>query len=446
MVKLFVRSVACVLLITTLCAFCLWRNDAIPDLSQITALLQGTADRLDDLTSLVQGGQIGAPPVDQNSSYDYVPDGALDAELEGYIVSAMLAHEAEIDLSSYHIRQGEVQGIFAAIRYSHPELFFWGNEKNMIGSLGDEVRTFQPEYLYDAATVASMMVTYEAQIDAICAGAPATGEFDKWLYLHDYFVKNYQYDNTYTIRDAYTLFTAKTGVCQAYMLGFIAAAQELGLETIPVTSNAMKHAWNLVKLDGEWYHVDVTWDDTVSYATYTSYAHFLRSDTSFYHMAVPHHDWSTTERATSTRFDSAAWHDSLTPMVQHDNLYYVTVPTQNSGNDRVMGKVYRGMDPAAMTECFAINAIWPADSSGSYYVGCYTGLAVYGDWLIYNTNNTLRAYHTKTAEHRLLCMLSLPNGENIYGIVQIEGTTLIYLTANHPQSDDTVSYYSYLLA
>ena len=30
-----------------------------------------------------------------------------------------------------------------------------------------------------------------------------------------------------------------------------------------VTSEVINHAWNLIKLDGEWYQVDVTWDDPV---------------------------------------------------------------------------------------------------------------------------------------------------------------------------------------
>lgn len=447
--KLFLRSMSCFLLIAMLSAFCLWRNRALPDLSQITAFMQSTANRLDELKSLVQGGAGGgeAPPTDQGGAFpEYALSEELDPALESYIVAQMQAHSARIDLASYNLTQAETQAIFAAIRYSHPELFFWGNAENYIESQGDAVKAFIPEYLYDSATVATMTATYEAAIDAIVAGAPTTSEFDKWLYVHDYFVQNYTYDYTYSIRDAYTLFTQKTGVCQAYMLGVIAVAEELGLETLPVTSNAMKHAWNLVKLDGAWYHVDVTWDDSVSYASYTSYLHFLCSDARFYNMETPHHDWNATKQATETKYDSAVWHGALTPMVKAGSAYYVAVTVENSGNSRVMGKVYSGSDPASMAACFDVNAVWPADTVGSYYTSCFAGLAVWGSYIVYNTNNTLRAYHTGTGEHRQIAMFSMRSGESIYGIVDIRGSTLTYLVANHPFEDDSPSIVSYTVS
>ena len=446
--KLFLRSLSCLLLIVMLSTFCLWRNQILPDLSQLTAFMQSTADRLGELASLVQGGGNGGnAPVDEGGDFpEYALAEELDTALENHIVSQMLAHSARIDLSGYNLSQEKTQAVFSAIRYSHPELFFWGNAENYGESLDGVTTSFIPDYLYDAATTATMMASYEAKLDAICAGAPTTSEFDKWLYVHDYFVKNYTYDYTYTVRDAYTLFTENTGVCQAYMLGVIAVAEELGLETVPVTSNAMKHAWNLIKLDGAWYHMDVTWDDSVSYATYTSYQHFLCSDARFYHMSVPHHDWNATEQATDTKYDSAIWHAALTPMVKSGGIYYVAVTVDNSGNSRVMGKVYSGGDPAAMTACFDVNAVWPADTVGSYYTDCFAGLAVYGDYIIYNTNNTLRAYHTGTGEHRQIAMFSMRSGESIYGIVSISGNTLTYLVADDPYGDETPSYVPYSIA
>jgi len=56
------------------------------------------------------------------------------------------------------------------------------------------------------------------------------------------------------------------GVCLGYAETFRLLMDMAGIECITVTGAAFmsreNHAWNMVKLDGEWYCVDVTWDDT----------------------------------------------------------------------------------------------------------------------------------------------------------------------------------------
>lgn len=53
------------------------------------------------------------------------------------------------------------------------------------------------------------------------------------------------------------------GVCQSYTLAYKILCNRAGIENIPIYSTQLGHMWNLVKLDGNWYHVDVTYDDPV---------------------------------------------------------------------------------------------------------------------------------------------------------------------------------------
>jgi len=92
-------------------------------------------------------------------------------------------------------------------------------------------------------------------------------DFEKEKAIHNYIVLNYSYstnitDNSYNIRH---LIESKAGVCEAYAYTFQILCTFAGLECDIVTGtlNGQNHGWNLIKLDGEYYHVDVTSDDPV---------------------------------------------------------------------------------------------------------------------------------------------------------------------------------------
>ena len=96
-------------------------------------------------------------------------------------------------------------------------------------------------------------------------------DYEKELVLHDYLVKNYFYDTTATedgeVRESATnisdFLNTHTGVCEAYAYTFKALCNMSGIEchVISGTLEGVGHAWNLVKIDGDYYHVDVTADD-----------------------------------------------------------------------------------------------------------------------------------------------------------------------------------------
>ena len=74
------------------------------------------------------------------------------------------------------------------------------------------------------------------------------------------------------------------GVCQAYAVSLHMLLERAGIESRYIIGSIHEdllnegesgaHAWNMVKLDGNWYHLDATWDDEES-----SWEYFLVSDT-----------------------------------------------------------------------------------------------------------------------------------------------------------------------
>ncbi|MBO5078039.1 MAG: hypothetical protein J5584_10665 [Clostridia bacterium] len=80
---------------------------------------------------------------------------------------------------------------------------------------------------------------------------------------HDWIVLTYQYDTTPKSRHLSSMLETGAGVCQCYAELFYVCMGELGVPCrfISGTAKGESHAWNAIELEGEWYYVDVTWDD-----------------------------------------------------------------------------------------------------------------------------------------------------------------------------------------
>lgn len=96
-------------------------------------------------------------------------------------------------------------------------------------------------------------------------------DFEKELALHDYLVKNCKYSQNVSqsagsdIYRAYGALVNGDAVCNGYTEALQLLFTCVGIESRFVigTADGVDHAWNLVRLDGEWYHLDATWNDPV---------------------------------------------------------------------------------------------------------------------------------------------------------------------------------------
>ena len=95
--------------------------------------------------------------------------------------------------------------------------------------------------------------------------------YEMELAVHDWLVEWGSYDRTvydnpnHSGRDPWGMLVGGYGNCLGYSSTFQLLMDLSGVECITVVGAAFgsreDHAWNMVKLDGEWYCVDVTWDD-----------------------------------------------------------------------------------------------------------------------------------------------------------------------------------------
>ena len=99
-------------------------------------------------------------------------------------------------------------------------------------------------------------------------------QYEKVKAVHDYIVNNTQYDKRHYTdeiipNESYTVYGVLfegIAVCEGYAKTMKYFLDEIGIETKIVigTANGENHAWNIVKIDGDYYHIDTTWDDPVT--------------------------------------------------------------------------------------------------------------------------------------------------------------------------------------
>ncbi|NGM85164.1 transglutaminase [Paenibacillus sp. 7124] len=111
-----------------------------------------------------------------------------------------------------------------------------------------------------------------------------TGD-EKVKAIHDWVVLNLKYDTTFTKFTAYEGLKSGSAVCQGYSLLTYKLLKGAGIANKIVEGTAWQggtgqsHAWNLVQLNGRWYHLDTTWDDpTPDRKGAVSTAYYLRTD------------------------------------------------------------------------------------------------------------------------------------------------------------------------
>ncbi len=176
----------------------------------------------------------------------------------------------------------DVDDAITAVTYEFPELFWisggWQYTYQKSGSAYNiklELKCF--DYWKYTSDPQKYVTSLRNAVTKIANKARAyETDFERVLYVHDYIAKTteYNYDalkeKDKTVRkasteqsfSAYGCLVDGNAICGGYSKGFQLVLKELGIECIYLTGYAGEyHAWNCIKLDGQYYYFDLTWDD-----------------------------------------------------------------------------------------------------------------------------------------------------------------------------------------
>lgn len=197
----------------------------------------------------------------------------------------------------------------------------------------------EAQSLYSSGKGTVIQTIEQGVAHAMACVKDSMSDIEKALVLHDYLVREVDYgfddkDDCYGVKGA---LVNRLAVCNGYALAYSRLLQECGISSYVVGSDAMDHAWNLVKINGNWYHVDVTWDDpTNQRGGYVSHTFFMRSDTEMLNH-LEHYAWgiqnslqTTPKASVSGSFVGYAFRDETDtvqpsggiPVMNECNGYY----------------------------------------------------------------------------------------------------------------------------
>lgn len=180
----------------------------------------------------------------------------------------------------------ELADVFFMVRLDSPELFYAVGYKYRFYPDSGNAEMI-PEYLFEKSKVKEHQKAMKARVEKLVRPAMQLGEIEKLQYVHDFICQNVRYDK---LKKAYSHeiigpLGQGVGVCEGIAKAVKVLCDALGIWCVIALSEAnpeqgvkYRHAWNVVKIKGQYYHLDATFDNTLGNPEAIRYDYFCLSD------------------------------------------------------------------------------------------------------------------------------------------------------------------------
>lgn len=180
----------------------------------------------------------------------------------------------------------ELSEIYFLLRLDCPEIFYsvkfsyrYYTDSSMV--------EFVPEYLFTKDKIREHRQAMAARVKKLARPAENLDEKGKELYIHDFIVKNVTYDKLKKEYSHEIIGALGNGVavCEGMAKAVKILCDTLKIWCIVAVSEAnpekgikYRHAWNIIRIDGQYYHLDATFDNSLSGEDHIRYDYVNLSD------------------------------------------------------------------------------------------------------------------------------------------------------------------------
>jgi len=212
-----------------------------------------------------------ASPVEVSSVSEdrYAYSVLSDQEKADYdmILNAILDHEEEV--SVYALGEDGIRKVFYAILSDYGNLFYvTGYEYRSYGASDDTgTAVFLPTYTMTYEERLDYQEQVDLKVQEFLSGISADADdYEKSKYVFETLIERVDYNlDAENSQNILSVFLGGETVCQGYADAAAYLLNLLGIQSAVVRgdANGTSHAWNLVRLDGEYYFMDVTWGNSL---------------------------------------------------------------------------------------------------------------------------------------------------------------------------------------
>ena len=191
---------------------------------------------------------------EEQSVYDQVYSNAVNYNADPFVL------DTDINVS-------QLNDIMMAVYNDHPELFWVQTQYEYQYGNNHEVYSIKLIYNETVNNISDNMETFNQRVNEIVRLADEyETDAEKELFVHDYLIQRIQYNERAPMnQSAFSALVNGESVCAGYSRAFQHIMMQLNIPTYYCTgvADGGPHAWNIIKLEDNYYNVDSLWDDSI---------------------------------------------------------------------------------------------------------------------------------------------------------------------------------------
>ncbi len=234
---------------------------------------------------------------ENNNTHGFYYDCLTGAEETAYDTIVKACTNRTTDFECKPFTNDQFWNAYDAVRFDHPE-FYWLHNYDLTTFIDKDnmivkVKMNIPSDAGVWGTVLEAAADNEARLIKDYGS-----DYDKYKEIYSYVMNHASYGRAKGVDDQSItgIMINELGVCSGYADTFKYLCDRAGLFCIKVVGNTSDynggldpetHAWNMIRIDGSYYWVDVTWGDTskdndqTTYGTPDQYSYFCATDAKF---------------------------------------------------------------------------------------------------------------------------------------------------------------------